>query len=155
MIENIGPLVSLYKTLTEGIRSINVKARSKEKYKIQRKIISIQIILENIIETAEQIFAILDVPIKENSKLDKNKKDELKNLTNAQKNNLGSSFSKSSKHNVIINNLKNAGYEVIVSIGDLSENEIGSNCGQHVMNFLKNKVKFENSYTVPLQTVIT
>ncbi len=88
MIEYISPLVSLYKTLTEGIRSINVKARSKEKYKIQRKIISIQIILENIIETAEQIFAILDVPIKENSKLDKIKKDELISLTNSQGKNL-------------------------------------------------------------------
>ena len=69
----------------------------------------------------------------------------------AQKNNLDSSFSKSSKHNVIINNLRNVGYEVIVSIGDLSENEIGSNCGQHVMNFLENKLKIENSYTFPIQ----
>lgn len=70
---------------------------------------------------------------------------------NAQKNNLDSSISESSKQNVIIDNLRNAGYEVIVSIGDLTENEIGSNCGQHVMNFLKNKVKFDNSYTFPLQ----
>lgn len=70
---------------------------------------------------------------------------------NAQKNNLDSSISESSKQNVIIDNLRNAGYEVIVSIGDLTENEIGSNCGQHIMNFLKNKVKFDNSYTFPLQ----
>ncbi len=62
---------------------------------------------------------------------------------NAQKNNLDSSISKSSKHNVIVDNLINTGYEVIVSIGDLTENEIGSNCGQHVMNFLKKKVKYE------------
>ena len=70
---------------------------------------------------------------------------------NAQKNNLDSSISKSSKQNIIIDNLKNAGYEVIVSIGDLTENEIGSNCGQHVMNYLDNNVKLKNSYTFPIQ----
>ena len=53
--------------------------------------------------------------------------------------------------NQLLNEFKSFGYEVIVSIGDLKENEIGSNCGQHVMNFLKNNVKFENSYTFPLQ----
>ena len=41
--------------------------------------------------------------------------------------------------------------EVVLSIGDLQENEIGSNCGQHVMNFLKNNVEIEDSYTFPLQ----
>ena len=70
---------------------------------------------------------------------------------NAQKNNLESSISNSSKQNVIVDKLKNAGYEVIVSIGDLTENEIGSNCGQHVMNYLEKKVKLENSYTFPIQ----
>ena len=70
---------------------------------------------------------------------------------NAQKNNLDSSISYSSKQNIIIDNLKNVGYEVIVSIGDLTENEIGSNCGQHVMNYLKNKTKIKNSYTFPIQ----
>ena len=69
---------------------------------------------------------------------------------NAQRNNLDSSLSELSKQNVIIDNLKNAGYEVIVSIGDLTENEIGSNCGQHVMNYLKNKTKIKNSYTFPI-----
>lgn len=73
----------------------------------------------------------------------------------ATENNYTSSKTKSSEYNGLAEELKNVGYEVIVSIGDLTENEIGSNCGQHVMNFLKNKVKFENSYTVPLQTVIT
>ena len=70
---------------------------------------------------------------------------------NAQKNKLESSLSKSSQQNVIIENIKNAGYEVLVSIGDLTENEIGSNCGQHVMNYLKNKTKIKNSYTFPIQ----
>ena len=69
----------------------------------------------------------------------------------AKKNNLDSSFTNSSKQNVIIDNLRNAGYEVIVSIGNLTENEIGSNCGQHVMNFIENEVKLKNSYTFPIQ----
>ena len=69
----------------------------------------------------------------------------------AKKNNLDSSFAKSSKQNVIIDNLRNAGYEVIVSIGDLTENEIGSNCGQHVMHYLEKKIKLKNSYTFPIQ----
>jgi len=74
---------------------------------------------------------------------------------NAQKNNLDSSLSRSSEKNVIIDNLKNAGYEVIVSIGDLTENEIGSNCGQHVMNYLENKTKLKDSYTFPIQKYLT
>ncbi len=51
----------------------------------------------------------------------------------------------------LIEQFNNTGYEVILSIGDLDENKIGSNCGQHVMNFLKNKVEYDNSYTFPLQ----
>lgn len=69
----------------------------------------------------------------------------------ATKNNYTSSKTKSYEYNGLVEGLKNVGYEVIISIGDLTENEIGSNCGQHVMNFLKNKVKFEDSYTFPLQ----
>jgi len=53
----------------------------------------------------------------------------------------------------LVNEFKANGYEVIVSIGDLQENEIGSNCGQHVMNFLKNNIEFEDSYTFPLQNI--
>jgi 23S rRNA (adenine2503-C2)-methyltransferase len=69
----------------------------------------------------------------------------------ATQNNYRSSKLTSNEYDGIVNSLKKVGYEVIVSIGDLTENEIGSNCGQHVMNFLKNKVKFEDSYTFPLQ----
>jgi len=36
----------------------------------------------------------------------------------------------------IIDALRDAGYEVILSIGELEENHIGSNCGQHVMNYM-------------------
>lgn len=69
----------------------------------------------------------------------------------ATKNNYRSSKITSNVYSEIVKSLKKVGYEVIVSIGDLTENEIGSNCGQHIMNFLKNKVQFEDSYTFPLQ----
>lgn len=51
----------------------------------------------------------------------------------------------------LIEKFKAVDYDVILSIGDLDENKIGSNCGQHVMNFIKNNVKYNNSYTFPLQ----
>ncbi len=73
----------------------------------------------------------------------------------ALKNKLDSPLTKSSKHYTIIDELKYSGYEVIVSVGDLAENNIGSNCGQHVMNFLKKNVTLENSYTFPLQKSIS
>jgi 23S rRNA (adenine2503-C2)-methyltransferase len=69
----------------------------------------------------------------------------------ATENNFRSTKTKSSEYYGLVNSLNNVGYEVIVSIGDLTENEIGSNCGQHVMNFLKNKVQYADSYTFPLQ----
>lgn len=37
----------------------------------------------------------------------------------------------------VINDLRSAGYEVILSIGEVEENRIGSNCGQYVMKHLK------------------
>lgn len=36
----------------------------------------------------------------------------------------------------ISENLKNEGFEVIESLGELKENEIGSNCGQYIQKFL-------------------
>jgi len=43
--------------------------------------------------------------------------------------------------------LEESGYEVIVSIGELEENEIGSNCGQLVMKYLKEKNGFRAKST--------
>lgn len=53
----------------------------------------------------------------------------------------------------IIEELKDAGYEVILSIGELAENYIGSNCGQHVANYLREKEIIEGGYTYPIQVV--
>jgi 23S rRNA (adenine2503-C2)-methyltransferase len=44
-----------------------------------------------------------------------------------------------------------AGYEVLYSIGELEENKIGSNCGQHIMHFKQSAVQIKDSYTYPLR----
>ncbi len=51
----------------------------------------------------------------------------------------------------IIEMLKEAGYEVILSIGELAENHIGSNCGQYITNYIKEKEKIEGGYTYPVE----
>jgi 23S rRNA (adenine2503-C2)-methyltransferase len=43
--------------------------------------------------------------------------------------------------------LREAGYETIVSIGELEENLIGSNCGQYVQSFLKSCEKLPEAYS--------
>ena len=69
----------------------------------------------------------------------------------ATANNYNAKTRKQDAYLALIDEFKSNGYEVVLSIGDLQENEIGSNCGQHVMNFLKNNVEIEDSYTFPLQ----
>lgn len=46
-----------------------------------------------------------------------------------------------------LDELEAAGYQVIVSIGELEENRIGSNCGQYVMKHLSDARKMSDSYT--------
>ncbi len=46
--------------------------------------------------------------------------------------------------------LLEAGYEVIVSIGEVEENEIGSNCGQYVLNYLESGIVLKDGYTCPI-----
>ena len=50
----------------------------------------------------------------------------------------------------IIETLRESGYEVILSIGELEENYIGSNCGQHVTNYMREKKTIKNGYTYPI-----
>jgi len=47
----------------------------------------------------------------------------------------------------IVQNLQKAGYQVIVSVGDLEENSIGSNCGQYLMKHLIALKKLKDDYT--------
>ena len=55
------------------------------------------------------------------------------------------------KDNQIVRELHASGYEVIVSIGEVEENHIGSNCGQYVMRHLKAKEHIKNGYTYTAQ----
>ncbi|HEX7318806.1 MAG TPA: radical SAM protein [bacterium] len=51
---------------------------------------------------------------------------------------------------VILDELRNAGFDVLLSIGEWQENQIGSNCGQYITNYRKSKQKIPDSYTYPL-----
>jgi len=55
--------------------------------------------------------------------------------------------------NEIINSLREAGYDVIISIGELEENQIGSNCGQYLANFEQEKKNLSTSYNYSLQAI--
>lgn len=49
--------------------------------------------------------------------------------------------------------LLEAGYEVILSIGEVEENEIGSNCGQYVLNYLESGMEVKNGYTYEIESL--
>ena len=43
--------------------------------------------------------------------------------------------------------LIDVGYDVIISIGEVEENEIGSNCGQYVLKYLEGQNSLKDGYT--------
>ncbi|MCK4857104.1 MAG: radical SAM protein [candidate division Zixibacteria bacterium] len=51
----------------------------------------------------------------------------------------------------VVEKLRSCGYQVIVSIGETEENQIGSNCGQYVTRHLSNQTELENAYQYPLR----
>ncbi len=51
----------------------------------------------------------------------------------------------------VVKELRASGYEVIVSIGEVEENHIGSNCGQYVMKHLKAEGHIKDGYTYRVQ----
>lgn len=53
----------------------------------------------------------------------------------------------------IVEKLAGHGYEVILSIGAVEENLIGSNCGQYVLNYLEGRVALEGGYTYDVKPV--
>lgn len=71
----------------------------------------------------------------------------------ALKNNLNSYIKPSIKNYKIIDELKKYNYDVILSVGELEENNIGSNCGQYLTTFEKEQAKLKNSYTYKLEKV--
>lgn len=68
----------------------------------------------------------------------------------AKKNNINNGLLnfKQINKNKIIKKLKAKGYDILISIGELEENKIGSNCGQFVKRSLtENTLKVKDSYT--------
>jgi 23S rRNA (adenine2503-C2)-methyltransferase len=53
----------------------------------------------------------------------------------------------------IVRLLADWGYEVIVAIGEVEENQIGSNCGQYLLKYLDERTPVANSYTYQLQSL--
>lgn len=51
----------------------------------------------------------------------------------------------------VVEQLKKAGYQVIVSIGEIEENYIGSNCGQYIKRHLAASEPIQDGYTYSIQ----
>ncbi len=51
------------------------------------------------------------------------------------------------KHKRFVEELKKMGYDVIISIGDIRENLIGSNCGMFILRFIKERPELRDAYT--------
>jgi len=54
---------------------------------------------------------------------------------------------------VLADGLRSHGYEVIVSIGEVRENQIGSNCGQYVLKYLESRQPLKDGYTFVVNTL--
>jgi 23S rRNA (adenine2503-C2)-methyltransferase len=71
----------------------------------------------------------------------------------ASENNISSHILPDEENYEVIDALRQRGYQVILSIGELAENDIGSNCGQHWLNFLRANGKLKDGYTYPLKAL--
>ncbi len=60
MIESLGPLVSVFKLLLEGISKSAKAIKSSKNRAIKRKLIEIQLSLEDIIDNAEYLFSLIE-----------------------------------------------------------------------------------------------
>ena len=74
----------------------------------------------------------------------------------ARENNLASHIDPaSSKTRIdVVENIKNAGYDVILSIGEQEENRIGSNCGQYLRAHVDSKNTMKEGYTYPISEIL-
>jgi 23S rRNA (adenine2503-C2)-methyltransferase len=51
----------------------------------------------------------------------------------------------------LIDSLRSAGYDVLVSIGEVEENQIGSNCGQYVLTHLSSQRPIQGGYSYSIE----
>lgn len=49
--------------------------------------------------------------------------------------------------------LYKAGYDVVLSIGEVEENLIGSNCGQYVLKYMQAQNEIQGGYTYPIKMI--
>ncbi len=56
-----------------------------------------------------------------------------------------------SENSETVMDLRQAGYQVIVSIGEVEENAIGSNCGQYVLRHIQAQKSLQDAYSYSLQ----
>jgi 23S rRNA (adenine2503-C2)-methyltransferase len=54
---------------------------------------------------------------------------------------------------LLVQSMAEAGYQVIVSIGEAEENRVGSNCGQYVLNYLESKQPVQDGYTYQVKNL--
>jgi 23S rRNA (adenine2503-C2)-methyltransferase len=57
------------------------------------------------------------------------------------------------ENDLVVSRLRSAGYQVIVSIGEVEENRIGSNCGQYVLRHMQAGAALPEGYTYAVQTI--
>ena len=53
----------------------------------------------------------------------------------------------------VVDALKEAGYQVILSLGETEENYIGSNCGQYITSYRRVRKSLKGGYTYPLRKI--
>jgi 23S rRNA (adenine2503-C2)-methyltransferase len=53
----------------------------------------------------------------------------------------------------VAQSLTAAGYDVIVSIGEVEENAIGSNCGQYVLKYLEGQQTVQDGYKYQVEAI--
>lgn len=58
----------------------------------------------------------------------------------------------SGRHQHVVDSLRNTGFDVIVSVGELEENQIGSNCGQYVQQHLQASGQLVGGYSYPVSS---
>jgi len=69
----------------------------------------------------------------------------------AENNALASTITSPQPPRKIIDLLQEEGYQVIYSFGEWEENRIGSNCGQYLSRYLKEKTTSSEAYTYPVE----
>ena len=84
MIESLGPLVSLFRLFIEGISKAGKTIKSSKNRAIQRKLIEIQLSLEDIIENAEHLFSLIESSTGKTQKENRDLVDEFKRVLYAQ-----------------------------------------------------------------------